>query len=93
MCLIDRYESGTKDMVVNGDLEMHGQSRTAWVKLGATALAGASQLQLSDAVDWRAGDQVVVTSSDLYVLTVISLLIATVLAVNDKRCLSACGRK
>jgi cell migration-inducing and hyaluronan-binding protein len=46
-----------------GDLELHGQSRSAWTRLGATATAGTTQLLLDAPTDWRAGDRVVVAST------------------------------
>ncbi|MEO8451535.1 MAG: G8 domain-containing protein [Gemmatimonadota bacterium] len=51
--------------VAGGTLELHGAPRTAWTKLGATAAAGAAQLVLAAAVDWKAGDRIVVASTDL----------------------------
>src|SRR5687767_13218924 len=46
-----------------GRLELHGEARKPWVRLGATALAGATQLLLDGPTDWRAGDRVVVAST------------------------------
>ena len=38
--------------------------RAGWTRLGATAPAGATQLVLASALAWRAGDKLVVASSD-----------------------------
>ena len=46
-----------------GALEMHGQARTAWTRLGATATAGSTQLLLDGETDWHAGDRVVIAST------------------------------
>lgn len=48
-----------------GVLELHGEKRVGWTRLAATAAAGATQLQLERAVDWRAGDHLVIASTDL----------------------------
>lgn len=46
-----------------GRIDLHGTPRVAWVKLGDNAEAGTSRLRLSRAVDWRAGDRIVVTAT------------------------------
>ena len=48
----------TKVIAVHGGglLELHGESRTAWTRLGATAMAGSTQLLLDTPTDWRVGD-------------------------------------
>ncbi len=50
--------------VLGGTLDLHGQPRTGWTRLAATAPAGATQLVLESAPDWRAGDKLVVASTD-----------------------------
>ena len=50
--------------VMSGRLELHGEERQGWTRLGATAAAGASDLLLSEPMPWRAGDRIVVASSD-----------------------------
>lgn len=57
---------GTKMIGVSPDgvLEIHGEPRTSWTHLGATAIKGASQIQLETAADWRAGDRIVLASTD-----------------------------
>ncbi len=44
-------------------LEMHGEWRVGWAKLGATAGLGATQLLLARQVNWRAGDHIVIAAS------------------------------
>ncbi|MEP7065810.1 MAG: G8 domain-containing protein [Gemmatimonadota bacterium] len=47
-----------------GSLELHGAARTVWTHLAATAAKGSTQLTLERAVDWKAGDNIVVASTD-----------------------------
>jgi cell migration-inducing and hyaluronan-binding protein len=57
---------GTKMIGVasGGTLEIHGQPRTSWTRLSATALKGATQIQLESPPDWKVGDRIVVASTD-----------------------------
>ena len=59
-------EVGTKVLAIlpGGTLDIHGEHRRSWTRLAATAAGGASGLSLQDAVDWRAGDRVVIASTD-----------------------------
>ena len=50
--------------VMGGALEIHGQERKGWTRLAATAAKGANKLTLVDAGGWRAGDKIVVASTD-----------------------------
>jgi len=50
--------------VSGGTLDLHGQARAGWTRLASSAPAGATQLELVAAMPWRAGDKVVVASSD-----------------------------
>jgi cell migration-inducing and hyaluronan-binding protein len=50
--------------VSGGTLDLHGEPRDGWTRLAATAAAGSSQLQLASSPAWRAGDKLVVASSD-----------------------------
>jgi hypothetical protein len=50
--------------VVGGTLDLHGEPRVGWTRLAASAPAGATQLVLASAPEWRAGDKLVVASSD-----------------------------
>ena len=50
--------------VAGGTLDLHGEPRAGWTRLAATAPAGATQLVLASAPAWRAGDKLVVASTD-----------------------------
>ena len=66
----DSYEGtlglASKALSVNSGatLEMHGAPRVVWTHLSATAPKSATQVTLERAVDWRAGDNIVVASTD-----------------------------
>lgn len=47
-----------------GTLDLHGQVRTGWTRLTVTAPAGATQLTLLVTPGWRAGDRIVVASTE-----------------------------
>ena len=47
-----------------GHLELHGMKRTTWARLASTAAKSATQLVLDRAVDWTAGDRIVLASTD-----------------------------
>jgi len=50
--------------VMGGTLELHGERRLSWTKLGATAAKGSTQITLDEAPGWRAGDRIVISSTD-----------------------------
>ena len=50
--------------VMGGTLELHGQARTSWLHLAETAPAGSRRLVLERDPGWRAGDRLVVASTD-----------------------------
>jgi cell migration-inducing and hyaluronan-binding protein len=50
---------------MGGTLELFGEPRLTWTRLDATAAIGATTLTLAEAPDWRAGDRIVVSSTDL----------------------------
>jgi cell migration-inducing and hyaluronan-binding protein len=50
--------------VMGGTLELHGERRLSWTKLGATAARGSTQITLDEAPGWRAGDRIVISSTD-----------------------------
>jgi cell migration-inducing and hyaluronan-binding protein len=56
----------TKGLAVMGEgqLELHGEPREGWTRLDATAAAGADSITLERAMDWRAGDRIVIASTD-----------------------------
>ena len=49
---------------MGGTIDVHGPERVSWTKLSATAVAGSTSITLDDAVDWVAGEAIVVTSTD-----------------------------
>jgi cell migration-inducing and hyaluronan-binding protein len=57
---------GTKVLAIfpGGVLDIHGENRNGWTRLGATAPPGGMSLTLSQAMPWRAGDRIVVASTD-----------------------------
>jgi cell migration-inducing and hyaluronan-binding protein len=67
--------------IMGGKLELHGVSRTGWTTLDATAPAGATQILLATTTDWRAGDRIVIASTDLNPLWVDE---ATVVSVQGR---------
>ncbi|MHB1327028.1 MAG: G8 domain-containing protein [Gemmatimonadales bacterium] len=50
--------------VLSGTLDLHGELRTTWTKLSTTAEPGVTQISLAGTVDWRAGDRIVLASTD-----------------------------
>ena len=47
-----------------GTLELHGETRLGWTRIAATAPAGGTSLSLSESMAWRAGDRIVIASTD-----------------------------
>ena len=61
----DQMGMGTKVLgVMGGTLELHGEPRRGWTKLAQSAPAGATQISVLDARDWRVGDRIVLASTD-----------------------------
>ena len=61
-----------------GFLDIHGRPRRrTWTKLESTAAAGSSTLHLSEAVDWEAGDQLIVTSSSSNMFEIEEVVVAS----------------
>ncbi|MCW2928264.1 MAG: hypothetical protein JWM86_2232 [Thermoleophilia bacterium] len=50
--------------VMGGRLELHGQARVGWTRLGATAPKGATTITLDKATGWRVGDRIAIASTD-----------------------------
>ena len=42
---------------------MHGEDRVEWTHLGANVAAGANAITMSEPVDWRTGDEILICSS------------------------------
>ncbi len=51
-------------MLLRGTLNMHGTSRNTWTKLAKTAERGATSISVLDASEWRAGEEIVLASTD-----------------------------
>jgi cell migration-inducing and hyaluronan-binding protein len=51
-------------MMLRGTLNMHGNRDHTWTKLASTAEAGATSIHVLDASEWRAGDEIVLASTD-----------------------------
>jgi hypothetical protein len=73
---------GSKCLAVRaGNLTLHGRHRTpTWTQLrtGNPLTVGATSLVVAAAVNWRAGDTIIVTSSSIYAEDVDTLTIASV---------------
>ena len=51
-------------LIAGGDLSLHGDRENAWTRLAATADAGATEIEVVDASQWRVGDEIVLASTD-----------------------------
>jgi len=51
-------------MIMGGTLNLHGDRQHTWTKLANTASAGSASIQVLDASGWRAGDEIVLASTD-----------------------------
>jgi cell migration-inducing and hyaluronan-binding protein len=51
-------------MLSGGTLNLHGNRSNTWTKLSSTANAGATSIQVLNADQWRAGDEIVLASTD-----------------------------
>ena len=51
-------------VLLRGTLNLHGDRQHGWTKLARTAEAGSSAIEVLDASDWRAGDEIVLASTD-----------------------------
>ncbi len=62
------YFLGNKVLAVFGRLSLAGQPRpVVWTRLATVAVAGSSFITVDQPVDWRAGDEIVLTPTE-YVL-------------------------
>jgi cell surface hyaluronidase len=57
---------GTKFLAAmgGGQIELHGEPRKGWTRLGRSAIRGTKTVALSEAVTWRVGDTIVFVSTD-----------------------------
>ncbi|HYD23602.1 MAG TPA: G8 domain-containing protein [Croceibacterium sp.] len=51
-------------LLTGGTLNLHGDREHTWTKLAKTAQAGSTQIEVLDASGWRAGDEIVLASTD-----------------------------
>jgi cell migration-inducing and hyaluronan-binding protein len=51
-------------LIVGGTLSLHGDRGNSWTKLAETAEAGSTSIEVLDASEWRAGDEIVLASTD-----------------------------
>jgi cell migration-inducing and hyaluronan-binding protein len=58
------YGMGNKMLGVSGRVEIHGQTRKGWTRLSQTAAVGATTIELVTNPGWKAGDRLVLASSD-----------------------------
>ncbi len=49
--------------MAGGTVTIHGEDRVEWTHLGANVAAGANAITMSEPVDWRAGDEILICSS------------------------------
>jgi cell migration-inducing and hyaluronan-binding protein len=58
----DRVDRGI--LLMGGTLNLHGDRKNSWTKLSKTADAGSSSIEVLNAAGWRAGDEIVLASTD-----------------------------
>src|SRR5579864_316150 len=58
----DRSDRGI--MMMGGTLNLHGNRTNSWTKLSKTAEAGGNSIEVLNAAGWRAGDVIVLASTD-----------------------------
>jgi cell migration-inducing and hyaluronan-binding protein len=58
----DRSDRGI--MMMGGTLSLHGNRTNSWTKLSKTAEAGSNSIEVLNAAGWRAGDMIVLASTD-----------------------------
>src|SRR5579862_7478459 len=58
----DRSDRGI--MLMGGTLNLHGPEKSTWTKLAKTAEAGSTSIEVLSAADWKAGEEIVLASTD-----------------------------
>ena len=51
-------------MLSGGTLNLHGDRTNTWTKLAKTAAAGSTSIEVLDGTSWKAGDEIVLASTD-----------------------------
>ncbi len=54
-------------MISGGTLNLHGNRKNTWTKLAKTAEAGSNSIEVLNAAEWRAGDEIVLASTGLLI--------------------------
>src|SRR5271170_6788051 len=60
----DRSDRGI--MLMGGILNLHGPEKNTWTKLAKTAEAGSNSIEVLNAAGWRAGEEIVLASTDFH---------------------------
>ena len=64
---VNIMDMGTKAIgVMGGTLELHGRRIAGWTRLAANAPVGARRITLVKPLKWKAGDRIVIASSDYW---------------------------
>src|ERR1700761_7711475 len=58
----DRVDRGI--LLMGGTLNLHGSEQSTWTKLAKTAEAGSTSIEVLSAADWKAGEEIVLASTD-----------------------------
>ena len=58
----DRVDRGI--LLMGGTLNLHGSEKSTWTKLARTAEAGSTSIEVLSAADWKAGEEIVLASTD-----------------------------
>src|SRR5689334_7673249 len=58
----DRVDRGI--MLMGGTLNLHGPEKSTWTKLSKTAEKGSTSIEVLSAADWKAGEEIVLASTD-----------------------------
>ena len=58
----DRSDRGI--MLMGGTLNLHGTEKNSWTKLARTAESGSDSIEVLNAADWKAGEEIVLASTD-----------------------------
>ncbi len=58
----DRSDRGI--MLMGGTLNLHGPEKSTWTKLAKTAEKGSTSIDVLSAADWKAGEEIVLASTD-----------------------------
>src|ERR1700744_4726248 len=58
----DRVDRGI--MLMGGTLNLHGSEKSTWTKLARTGEAGSTSIEVLSAADWKAGEEIVLASTD-----------------------------